>query len=156
MDGWAVFFFGREKHFLWREKSSIFLIFAREKKLRPWKIPKNPSKVRVKITFWPWKFLKITPVKIKLVHVKNNRKKPRQKGWKSENVARETVFFAREKKWKSAREKKLCAWKNLKKPKKVRVKMKFCPWKERKIGKKRLSRPLFFSRPKKKHCRQVR
>ena len=151
----SVFFFlGVKSNFYGVKNPRFFWIFAREKNLRPWKIPKNPPKVRVKITFYPWKFLKITPVKIKLVHVKNNRKKPRQKGKKSGKIWKcypWNRFFAREKKWKSARENRLRAWKNLKNLKKVRVKMKFCAWKKRKIGKKRLPLPLFFSRPKKKN-----
>ena len=58
-------------------------------------------------------------------------------------------FFGREENQKFAREKQLRTWKKWKKPKNTHVKISFCPWKKRKIGKKRLSRPLFFSRQKK-------
>ena len=62
------FFFGRETRFLSREK---FSFFAREIESRPWKNRKKPSKVRVKITFCPWNFRKITRVKSKFTGVKN-------------------------------------------------------------------------------------
>ena len=122
--------YAREKFQKTLQKCAWKSLFTRENfwKLHPWKS-----------NWCTWKIIEKNPVK--------KAKNPQ----KSENVTRETVFFAREKKWKSAREKKFCAWKNLKNPKKVRVKMKFCAWKKRKIGKKRLSRPLFFSRPKKKN-----
>ena len=81
------------------------------------------QKVPVKKIYYPWKFSDFCP-------------------WKR--------FFARAKNQKLAREKKIRAWKKLKKPKNTGVKNAFCPWKKRKRAKKRLSRPLFFSRPKKK------
>ena len=82
------------------------------------------QKVPVKKIYYPWKFSDFCP-------------------WKR--------FFARAKNQKLAREKKIRAWKKLKKSKNTGVKNAFCPWKKRKRAKKRLSRPLFFSRPKKKN-----
>ena len=119
-----------------REKSEKTIIiwawkshFAREDfwKSHPWK--KN---------WCTWKIIEKNPVK-KVKCTQN-----------SEKFARETVFSAREKNWESAREKKLRAWKKLKNRKKVHVKNEIYPWKKWKNGEKRLSRPLFFSRPKKK------
>ena len=86
------------------------------------------QKVPVKKIYHPWKFPDFCP-------------------WKR--------FFARAKNQKLAREKKIRAWKKLKKSKNTGVKNEFCPWKKRKRAKKRLSRPLFFSRPKKKTLDQI-
>ena len=55
LDLLSVFFFGREKHFLWREKSSIFLDFCPWKKITPVKNSKKPSKSARENHFLPVK-----------------------------------------------------------------------------------------------------
>ena len=90
------------------------------------------------------------PVKKKMHPKKKKRKNARQK-----NSGREKIWKSF-RKWKSKNKKmpvkKKWAWKNWKIGQKVGVKLFFCPWKNRKNGKKWLSRALFFSREKKKHC----
>ena len=141
----VFFFFGRETQNLSREKSPIF---AREMKLRPWKNLKNPSKLHVKISFCPWIFWQITHVKKKLIHVKKNRKYPRQI-WQF--CPWNPIFSPVKKTKKYAREKKIRAWKKLKIRKKTGVKSQFCPWKNPKKPKKRAFTPVNFFTPKKKN-----
>ena len=72
------------------------------------------------------------------------------------------IFLGVKKCFWAWRKSKICPWKTIthvkkvKKPKNTHVKISFCPWKNRKIGKKRLSRPLFFSRQKKKNTEYAR
>ena len=141
-----VFFWGMKSNFYGVKIPRFFSIFGREKKLHPWKIRKNPKKVAVKIMVWPWRLLKVTPVKIKLVHVKSKRKKPRQKRWKFRNNLKilpvkktEKVLvkknYARE---KSKKTRKNCAWKtNLTREKNEKFAKKAFP-------------PTFFFTPQKK------
>ena len=124
-----------------------------KKKIRPWKIPKNPPKVRVKITFCPRKFLKITPVKIKLLHVKNYRKKPRQKGKKSAKIWKccpWNRFFCPWKKMKKCPWKKILRVKKPKKPEKSARENEILPVKKTKNWQKKAFTPTFFFTPKKK------
>ena len=148
-----MFFLGVKSIFYGVKNPRFFLIFAREKKLRPWKIPKNPPKVRVKITFCPWKFLKITPVKIKLVHVKNKRKKPRQKGKKSAKIWKccpWNRFFCPWKKMKKCPWKQILRVKKPKKPEKSARENEILPVKKTKNCQKKAFMPTFFFTPKKK------
>ena len=141
------FFLGVKSNFYGVQNPRFFWIFAREKNLRPWKIPKNPPKVRVKITFYPWKFLKITPVKIKLVHVKNNRKKPRQKGKKSAKIWKcypWNRFFCPWKKMKKCPWKKIMRVKKPKKPEKSARENEILRVKKTKNWQKKAFTPTFF------------
>ena len=113
-----------------RVLACIFFNFHRAKKVHvkigshPWNFFKKCPWNQV---FYPWKFSKKCPW--------NPIFLPWKKGEKTQNWA-----------WK----RKTLAWKTSKKHQKVGVKIQKYPWKNPENCQKRLSRPLFFSRPKKK------
>ena len=144
------------KRLPWK-KSDISRFCPWKRKRLPWKILKFDKKVGVKSIFCPWKFWQIPPVKKNSMPVKNLHNFPRE----NENKMWFLPFFnpwnrffypwkKRKKRSKLGVKEKNWAWKKSKKQQKVGVKSQKCPWKNPKNGKKLLSRPLFFSRPKKK------